>query len=561
MTTNSKSQMAFDTPPDTPHAGGQVSAELTIRAFAAAPQAMLTVDANRYIQLANPAVCAITGMQDTQLIGLDFMQLWTLPSQAELNEHIVPVLEQRGYWEGELHGRRPDGTIYTHLVSLHVLTTPWRWPGEMLVVLADSASRKAHERRLYQLAYFDPMTQLANRVQFMDRLTHALDRARRARRMLCLLFIDLDGFKAVNDTYGHATGDEVLREVGQRLTRSLRAMDTVARLGGDEFALLQEDTQRPQDAAVLACKLIQALNQPLELNGQTIQIGASIGISLYPLDGDDPQILIDKADLAMYRAKRAGTNQYAFHHDTLNLANRHRLDREQALQKALKTDVLELVFLPERDPYTDVITALAATFRSQDAPIAPEQLLSLATQAGILDTVWHTLLAQIAHSRRQGLIMPICVRLTCAQGKLERLFGQLEGIFRQYGLAPQGFELEIPIQGLGDVPRRVNPGLRHLNALGIKSALVDIDAANLRLSWLHHCQAETLKLAPRFMAQSACDLSWAKLTQGLVTLAHGLDKRVVALGANTPSLRTHTQAIGCDAYRSTHFLTIAELLG
>jgi diguanylate cyclase (GGDEF)-like protein/PAS domain S-box-containing protein len=284
------------------------------------PEAILITDARSRILYVNRSFSRITGYTLKEVAGRTPRILHSGRQSADFYTHMWKRIHAAGQWQGEIWNRRKNGEIYPEWLSISAIRGGTGRVEHYLAIFSDITLRKREERELYDLATHDALTGLANRSFFNERFRHAMARAKRAGQLIGLLYVDLDNFKPVNDSLGHRCGDELLRTVARRLQRSVREGDTIARLGGDEFAVILEQMSRPQDAAASAKKLLQALARPYRLEGHQAKVTASIGITVYPLDGDEVEILLRRADGAMYRAKTERRNAYRFWGDPAHYA-------------------------------------------------------------------------------------------------------------------------------------------------------------------------------------------------------------------------------------------------
>ncbi len=287
--------------------------ELVASVFDSSNEGILLMDPQQRVIAINPAACRISGYAPEAIVGQPLARL-VVPEDPELHcAALWARAAHSGHWQGEVPMRRADGSPLHAWLSLAAVFDEQRRPRHVAAVFIDISARKAEEQRIRRLAYRDKLTGLPNRALAQDRLQHALRKAQRLQRPLAVLFLDLDRFKPVNDTYGHAVGDHLLQAVAARMEQTLRAADTVARLGGDEFLVILEDIDGTASVAEIAERLVDALQTPFAVDGHVLQIGTSIGIALYPEDGEEPERLVHSADTAMYRAKEAGRNRYVFH--------------------------------------------------------------------------------------------------------------------------------------------------------------------------------------------------------------------------------------------------------
>jgi diguanylate cyclase (GGDEF)-like protein/PAS domain S-box-containing protein len=293
-------------------------------------EAILITDATSRIVYVNRSFCRVTGYARKDVLGRTPRLLHSGRQSGAFYAHMWKCIRSTGRWQGEIWNRRRNGEIYPEWLSITAVRDDAGRVGHYLAIFTDITLRKREERELYDLATHDTLTGLPNRYLFSERLRGAMARAKRGGHLVALLYLDLDGFKPVNDRLGHRCGDRLLQTVAQRLQRSVREGDTVARLGGDEFAVVLEQLAQPQDSAATAKKLLRTLARPYRLEGHNARITASIGITVYPLDGDDVEILLKRADGAMYRAKTERRNDYRYWGDAAIRARRRPVTRRAA---------------------------------------------------------------------------------------------------------------------------------------------------------------------------------------------------------------------------------------
>jgi diguanylate cyclase (GGDEF)-like protein/PAS domain S-box-containing protein len=275
-------------------------------------EAILVTDARTRIVYINRSFTRVTGYSWKEVSGKTPRLLHSGRQSAEFYSHMWKSIRSTGHWQGEIWNRRKNGEIYPEWLSITAVRGGGGKVEHYLAIFSDITLRKREEQELYDLATHDALTRLPNRYFFSERFRDAMVRAKRAASLVALLYLDLDGFKPVNDALGHRCGDRLLQAVARRLKRSVREVDTVARLGGDEFAVILEQLSQPRDAAATAKKLLHALARPYQLEGHKVKLTASIGITVYPLDGEDVDTLVKRADGAMYRAKTERRNDYRF---------------------------------------------------------------------------------------------------------------------------------------------------------------------------------------------------------------------------------------------------------
>ena len=280
--------------------------------FEKADEGVIITDKDANILTVNPAFCKVTGFSREEVLGKTPAILHSGRQGKSFYEEMWHELQLRKCWQGEIWNKRKDGNIYPEWLNITGLIGEEGEITHYIAIFSDISKQKESEERLYYLAHYDNLSKLPNRLAFNDRLHQAISRARRVQNKVAVMFLDLDGFKEVNDTLGHDAGDEVIREVAIRLGSATRETDTIARFGGDEFTILLTEIEAKEGIEIAAQKIIDAVSEPIRINSTDARVTTSIGISLYPQDSDDSETLIRQADMAMYAAKESGKNKYLF---------------------------------------------------------------------------------------------------------------------------------------------------------------------------------------------------------------------------------------------------------
>jgi len=422
-------------------------------------------------------------------------------------------------------------------------------------------ARRQAEERIRHLANYDELTGLYNRSMFSHRLGHALAQARRTDKPLAILFLDLDRFKNINDTLGHAAGDSVLREVAKRLGECLRESDTVGRLGGDEFVVLLEAMLQPMHSAAVAQKLLAAVARPFTFEGQEFHLTASIGISTYPADSKETESLLRNADIAMYRAKEQGKNNYQFYSAQMNVHTLERLALESSLRHALERNEFVLYYQPKIDIGSRRITGMEALLRWQHPSkglVPPMQFIPLAEETGLIvaigEWVLRTACTQNKSWRAQGLPpLRVAVNLSARQFSHENLLQDVEKVLNETGLDPAALELEITESMVMRSPERTTILLNKLKTTGISISIDDFGTGYSSLSYLKRFPIDSVKIDRSFIKELPQDGEDAAITQAIIAMAHGLGLKVIAEGVETGEQVGFLRAHGCDEVQGYYF--------
>jgi diguanylate cyclase (GGDEF)-like protein len=402
---------------------------------------------------------------------------------------------------------------------------------------------------------------LPNRSTFNQRLHHALVQAQRHTKPLAVLFIDLDRFKIINDTLGHDAGDRVLRQVARRFGECLRESDTVARLGGDEFVVLIEELPDPVHVTAIAQKILAAVAAPFVLEAQEFQITASIGISTYPDDSVDMQNLLKNADIAMYRAKEQGKNNYQFYSAQMNVHSVERLTLESALRRAVERHEFELHYQAKIDMESGRITGMEALVRwnPPDKPsVQPAQFITLAEETGLIvpigDWVLKTACAHNKSWQDRGLPpLRMAVNLSARQFAHEKLLHDVARVLKETGLDPATLEFEITESMVMHNPEHAVKLLNELKAMGIHLSIDDFGTGYSSLSYLKRFPIDSVKIDGSFIRDIPGDPDDAAITQAIIAMAHGLRLTVIAEGVETPEQVRFLRDHGCDEIQGYYF--------
>lgn len=429
--------------------------------------------------------------------------------------------------------------------------------------IQDITEREQSAAHLRRLAFFDDLTGLPNRESYRESLEQAVAIAGRHGRALAVLYLDLDDFKRVNDTLGHSTGDELLRTVAKRLHDELRSSDQVtrvvgegdvgaaARLGGDEFSILLSEVARPGDVAIVAQRIVDALSEPMRLGTQDVYSGSSIGIAVFPGDGNDGETLLKHADVAMYAAKQAGKNQYRFFDTSMNASAERRLAMDSQLRRAIEREELSLVYQPQVDALTGKVEAVEALLRwnnAQFGQVSPVEFIPLAEERGLIvpigEWVLRTACTQTRTWREQGVgIERISVNISVLQFAQSDFVDVVSKILEETGLDAHVLELEITEGLLATDADGAVATLHALKALGVILSIDDFGTGYSSLSYLRKFPIDRLKIDRSFIQDLVAD---PVITSAVIGLAHGMRVKVVAEGVETDEQANLLKAEGCD---------------
>jgi diguanylate cyclase (GGDEF)-like protein/PAS domain S-box-containing protein len=505
------------------------------------------------IRYANEATASISGYSRDELEGMDFWQM--------VHPEIREVVRRRGLARQkgdplpsryEIRIVRKDGEIRWLDYSAGLIElegTP-----AVLGTAFDITERKRAEERIRSLAYHDTLTGLPNRLLFADRLAVAVAQAHRQGQKLAVLFLDLDGFKVINDSLGHSLGDRLLEVVAERIQCALREGDTVARLGGDEFTLLLPGVSRAEDAAKVAEKILEALRQPVPIDGRDLYVTGSVGISVYPDDGGDSETLVRNADAAMYRAKDRGRDTYQLYAAAMNATAVERLAIESSLRKALAQEALRLHYQPLLDLATGRVYGVEALLRWErpgHGLVFPDEFIPLAELTGLIipigPWVWRTACSQVKQWHQQGHgDLRLAVNLSARQFQQLDVAAQVTRALEETGFPATHLDLEITESYAMQNPESAIQTLRELRAVGLGLSIDDFGVGYSSLSYLKRLPIDTLKIDRSFVRDITTDPDDAAIVTAVIAMARTLKLLVVAEGVETEEQRAFLAARGCD---------------
>jgi diguanylate cyclase (GGDEF)-like protein/PAS domain S-box-containing protein len=525
------------------------------KAFESTRDGVLICDAGGRIESVNQAFTDITGYEMVDAIGQTPALLHSGRHDESFYRQLWTSIREDGHWRGEIWNRRKSGEIYPEWLTISAVRDDAGAITNYVGVFTDITRVKRDEAELQRLANYDPLTELPNRRLLTACLEQALARARRHGGRTALLYIDLDGFKTVNDSLGHPAGDELLVQVARRLGARVRRGDALGRVGGDEFLVIAESLHDPDEAAVLAHGLIDAVARAVTLTGgQEVYVTASVGISLFPDDGcSDATAMMRDADAALYRAKEQGRNRFCFYTQDLNRQAVAKLEIEVALSHALKRGELLLQYQPKVCAASGRIVGAEALLRwcrggelvppGRFIPIAEQSSLILDIGAWVIDEVC----AQQARWRAQGLCMPqVAVNVAARQFAAGNLDAVLKEALHRHGVPAGGLELEVTESMLMERPAEGVEMLRRLKDLGVTLSLDDFGTGYSSLAYLRQFPIDALKIDKSFVDHIESGPDGSAIVDAVIALAHRLGLAVVAEGVETAVQQDHLRQQRCD---------------
>ncbi len=528
---------------------------LSARVFSEAHEGILISDANGIILDVNPTFCQITGYSREEVIGRNPNILKSGRQSPEFYVDMWRNLAEQGFWHGEVWNRKKDGSLYAELLTISALRGDDGLVHHYIALFSDITQSKHQQQKLELLAHYDVLTRLPNRVLFADRFGQAMARCKRdGNTLLAVCYMDLDGFKQVNDTLGHDAGDQLLVQVAERIKSMLREEDTVSRLGGDEFALLLGDLKSVEQCRQALDRIHRTIAQPYLIGEQSVVIGASSGVALYPQDEGDPDTLLRHADQAMYEAKLAGRNRYQLFdavHDLERQQHRLKLD---SVETALDQGQFRLYYQPKVNLKTGEVFGVEALIRwihPERGLVPPIEFLPMLESTPVEITLGNWVIGeamqQLDRWRKAGIHLQVSVNISPAHLQEKSFFASLDSVLSLHPEVPSNkFEIEVlessvmeDLSVIGDVLAACR------DALGVNIALDDFGTGYSSLTHLRHLPANTVKIDQSFVRDMLDDPDDYSIIEGVVGLAHAFRRQVIAEGVETAAHGRMLLAMGC----------------
>jgi diguanylate cyclase (GGDEF)-like protein/PAS domain S-box-containing protein len=538
-------------------------AELELRIAATvfeSQEGMLITDANNMILRVNQAFTTITGYQAHEVIGHNPRLFRSDKHDKAFYSQLWQSLKETGAWQGEIWNKRKNGEIYPQWLTITAVKSDKDTQAitHYVATITDISERKATEDYINRLAFYDPLTQLPNRRLLQERLKQSIEISQRDEKQMGVLMLDLDRFKAVNDTLGHTAGDELLKQVATRIKKCIRATDMVARLGGDEFIILMDNIGHYKNVARIAEKIINDLSRPFVLYQQhKVYIGVSIGISIYPEHGNNADILRDNADTALYHAKAQGRGCFAYFSEELTQKALERLALESRLRRAIEKNELRVYFQPQLDITTGRIIGAEALVRWFD-PIKhcllPNSFISLAEETGLIVGIGEFVLRETCKIGKQWLnqgLPPItlAVNVSAYQFRRSDINSLITKVLTETDFPARYLELEITESGLMDNQDNAMTILNNLHEQSIRLAIDDFGTGYSSLAYLKYFPVDLLKIDKTFIDDIPFSQGDMTITATIIAMAHLLGFKVLAEGVETAEQLQFLQQQGCDFYQ------------
>lgn len=535
--------------------------QIYANAFENSGEAILICDKQNLILNVNDAFTKTTGYRLDEVAGKDPKVLSSDKTPVSTYQELWQELEKNNFWQGELWDRKKDGHVYPKWTAISAIRDSRDNVLFYISSFTDITERKETEAQIEHLAHHDILTGLHNRFELNNRLAQVIVASRRDQKQLAVLFIDLDRFKNINDSLGHHTGDKLLMSVAKRLTLCVRESDIVSRIGGDEFVIVLTAINDNSDAAIIAEKILKEISMPYEINGSVLNTSPSIGISIYPNDGDSVNDLMSTADVAMYHAKEHGRNTYHYFTESMSIAANKRMQIERDLRVALHSGQLALYYQPQMRSVDLKVVSMEALLRwthPSQGMIPPDLFIPIAEDTGIIHELGSWVLDEVCRQlvawKSEGIKgYRIAINLSAKQLQAGSLADEIKGVLLKYQVDGDEIELEITETAAMSDPEYAVKQLEALRELGIHLAIDDFGTGYSSLAYLKRLPIQTLKLDRSFVGDIETDPNDAEICMATVALAHNLGLKVVAEGVETEMQRDYLMKYKCDYLQGYYF--------
>lgn len=528
--------------------------QLAASVFTHAREAIIMADAQGNIVDVNHSFSRITGYSRAEVLGRNPRFLKSGRHKPEFYRNLWQSLLEKGHWYGEMWNRHKNGNIFAALLTISAVRDKGGVIEHFVGLFNDITLQKEHQQELERVAHYDALTQLPNRVLLADRLRQAMARSQRSQQLLAVVFLDLDGFKAINDTHGHNTGDLLLVALAQRMKVALREDDTLARIGGDEFVAVLVGLDSADAVRLVLDRLLQAAAEPVTLVGRVMQVSASLGVTLYPRDAGDADQLMRHADQAMYQAKQAGKNRYHFFDVDYDNTLKSETERINRIKQALHGGELLLYFQPQVHLQTLALVGVEALLRWQhptEGLLPPSKFLPLLQGKPFLTHLDQWVLTQAFEQLAKWQVnelagIPIGVNISAASLQTPSFVQQLEMLQARYPQLPRGLlKLEVlETSALEDLAGSIKV-IQACREIGVQFALDDFGTGYSSLTYLRRLPADQLKIDQSFVRDMLIDGNDRAIVQGVLGLARAFERQVIAEGVESQAIGQALLEAGC----------------
>ena len=529
---------------------------LSSRVFTDTHEGITITDSNKLIVDVNPAFCEITGYSREEVLGKNPSILSSDKQGPEFYTAMWQCIEANGHWQGEIWNRKKNGDAYAELLTISVLKNENNNLVNYVGVFTDITRSKRQQEQLSRIAHYDLLTNLPNRVLLADRLSQAMLQCSRHNKSLAVIFLDLDGFKHVNDAHGHDVGDKLLIAISTRMKLALREGDSLARIGGDEFVAVLTDLNTVEDCDPVLERLLLAASEPITIDDIVLNVSASIGVTLYPQDSVDADLLMRHADQAMYIAKESGKNCYHLFDTAQDDAVKIQRESLDAIRSALDNHQFVLYYQPKVNMRTATVTGVEALIRWQHPergllnpieflPIIENNPMSIEMGEWVIETA----LTQISQWHKLGLNLPISISVNIAAVQLQQpdFTDRLTTLLAAHpDVNPRFLELEVLETSALDDVHDVSTIMNDCKALGVNFALDDFGTGYSSLTYLRRLPANLIKIDQSFVRDMLHDADDLAIVEGVIALAKSFKREVIAEGVETIEHGTALLHLGCE---------------
>ncbi len=534
--------------------------QLSAQVFTQSNEGLILLDCNRNIVMVNKAFTKITGYSEEEVLGKNPRFLASGKHDADFYNAMWDSIARTCSWQGELWNKRKDGTLYPQWLSIQCMRDSYGKLTHYTGLFVDMTERKKTEEQVQRLAHFDALTGLPNRTLLRERSNLALSLAQRRNEPLALMFLDLDGFKNVNDSLGHNTGDELLKQFASRLKGLVREQDTISRQGGDEFVLVLPNTDTG-GATSIAEKLLAIAAEPYHIDPHELNLTASIGIAMFPSDGMDFETLSCSADTAMYRTKQNGRNNYCFFTAEMQAKSSRMLELDSALRRAMERNQLSLRFQPIMSLNYGVNVGFEALLRwehPQLGLISPDEFIPVAESNGQIILIGEWILRSVIKQLKKWVDagndnLMVSVNLSAVQFRDRRLTDQISEILKENDLDPKHLVLELTESVAMEKPESAIVIIDSLKERGIKVSIDDFGTGYSSLAYLKRFAAHSLKIDGSFIQELPHDPENMAIVSAIVSLARNLGITTIAEGVENIQQLNYLKEIGCTAIQGHYF--------
>jgi diguanylate cyclase (GGDEF)-like protein/PAS domain S-box-containing protein len=517
-------------------------------------EGVIITDVKGHILSVNPAFEVVTGYSEREVLGQNPRMFQSGIHGREFYKAMWESIWETGNWQGEIWNKKKNGEVFPEWLTISSIKNQRGKVTNFVAVFSDITDRKHTEEKLRQLAHYDTLTGVANRYSLNQRLESLIYTASKYHQQLAVLFLDLDRFKQINDTLGHNYGDLLLKEVSLRLKGLIRNKDMIARLGGDEFVIVLSNIKHPKEAVRTAEEIIHALATSFILKQHEVYVSTSIGISLYPLDGQSIETLLRNADKAMYKAKSSGRNHYELYHTDMHQDESKQMQMEVLLRKAIEHDELFLVYHPIADAETGQIAAIEALVRwkhDELGIVSPSDFIPLAEETGLIVPISEWVINQACEDIKKIHLlgcpnMQVSINISALHFNQETFIKSVETILSNTNVNPHAVEFELTESMIMPKASETISKLVKLKRLGLKLSIDDFGTGYSSLSYLNRFPLDTLKIDKSFIKNIGDYQDDSAIVEAIISIAHRLNLNVVAEGVENRKQLKFLKSENCD---------------